>query len=228
MSTQAPRHHQWEVAGVVLPLEDVLLDLTAAHRALWGWWAKTIGIDPAQLATFARGRHVEDVIRAVAPTLDPQVEHERLRERESLLLKTMKRRRGSRPLFRTVPSNRRVIRSTGAGALLEQRQRRARLEQTVTITADDVAVGPPAPDAHLAAVGALGGSAADHLAIEATDAGVRAAKAAGLTTVYVRSRVDDAVPEGTDAVIYALSALRIELIRDGVRLTFSTRTERGH
>lgn len=61
---------------------------------------------------------------------------------------------------------------------------------------DEIACGKPAPDIFLAAAERLGVAPADCVAIEDSDAGVRAALAAGMTAIMV----PDLVPPGADLV----------------------------
>lgn len=61
---------------------------------------------------------------------------------------------------------------------------------------DEIARGKPAPDIFLAAAERLGVAPADCVAIEDSDAGVRAALAAGMTAIMV----PDLVPPGPDLV----------------------------
>ncbi len=227
MTAVSPRHHRWEGDSILLPLEGVLLDLTAAHRAVWRWWATTVGADPEAVASLAEGRHAGDVVEEIAPWIDREHELARLHERESLLVRTMRRRRGSGGLLRAVPPTRRALRSVTSGEQLAERRRRARIDEPIAVTADQIPVGPPAPDAHQAMLEAVGSPASQCLALEATAAGTAAAIAAGLPVVFVAGGIDREVPAGVQAVIHAPSTLRVELTVSGLSLTFREESARG-
>ena len=73
-----------------------------------------------------------------------------------------------------------------------------------TVCGDDVRQGKPHPEPYLAAMGALGLSAADCLAVEDSPSGTQAAVAAGIPVLVVPSEVP--VPEGPGR-IFATSLL---------------------
>lgn len=62
---------------------------------------------------------------------------------------------------------------------------------TATVAADDVDHGKPHPEGYLRALGSLGLDAADVVAFEDTEAGIAAAKAAGLRCIAVRGTLPD-------------------------------------
>jgi beta-phosphoglucomutase family hydrolase len=69
----------------------------------------------------------------------------------------------------------------------------------VIVTADDVEHGKPAPDMFLLAASRMGVAPGDCLVFEDGQAGIKAAKAAGMKWVFVSSRVSAAAPQGERA-----------------------------
>jgi HAD superfamily hydrolase (TIGR01509 family) len=88
---------------------------------------------------------------------------------------------------------------------------------SVTVSADEVARGKPAPDVYLAAIQGLGTAAVRCLAVEDSTNGVRAAVAAGLCCAVVPRRqypVDAAVLRSASAVLGTLEELTIERVEE--------------
>ncbi len=88
---------------------------------------------------------------------------------------------------------------------------------SVTVSADEVARGKPAPDVYLAATEGLGVAAGRCLAVEDSTNGVRAAVAAGLHCVVVpraQYPVDPVVLRSASAVLNALVELSAEMVEE--------------
>jgi HAD superfamily hydrolase (TIGR01509 family) len=86
---------------------------------------------------------------------------------------------------------------------------------SVTVSADEVARGKPAPDVYLAAIERLGVAAGRGLAVEDSSNGVRAAVAAGLYCVVVpraQYPVDPAVVRSASVVLGTLDELTAEMV----------------
>jgi HAD superfamily hydrolase (TIGR01509 family) len=98
--------------------------------------------------------------------------------------------------FDDAVSTARQLQAAGVPLALATSSQRERLERTlaaadleglfiVTIAGDEVTCGKPAPDGYLAAAGLLGFDPADCVAVEDSQAGVDAAKAAGMRVLAV-------------------------------------------
>jgi beta-phosphoglucomutase len=81
---------------------------------------------------------------------------------------------------------------------------------TLVVTADDVVDGKPDPAGYLLAVERLGLPADDLIAFEDTEAGVAAAKAAGVRCLAVRGTL---APERLAAADELVDAIDVELVR---------------
>ena len=79
---------------------------------------------------------------------------------------------------------------------------------TAIVAADDVEHGKPHPEGYVRALGLLGLGAAEAVALEDTEAGIAAAKAAGIRCIAVRGTLPDdrlaAADERVDAIDVAL------------------------
>jgi HAD superfamily hydrolase (TIGR01509 family) len=88
---------------------------------------------------------------------------------------------------------------------------------SVTVSADEVARGKPAPDVYLAAIERLGVPAGRGLAVEDSSNGVRAAVAAGLHCAVVpraQYPVDPAVERSASVVLGTLDGLTAEMVAE--------------
>jgi HAD superfamily hydrolase (TIGR01509 family) len=85
----------------------------------------------------------------------------------------------------------------------------------VTVSADEVSAGKPAPDVYLAALDRLGTTAVSSAAIEDSTNGLRAAAAAGMAVIAVPNREFPPAEEAlalADVVLASLTELRPETI----------------
>lgn len=223
-----PRYLSWRADAVIVSLEDVLLEFSAARRATWGWWAARVGHDADLIAEAAQGRHAEEVIREFAPDRDVTRELAAVVERESILLRTARRGRGAGALIRQLPSERWAAVSCGTPEELAIRWTRTRLpEPGPLISAADVSWGPPDPESRLAAAVALGTVPERCIALEGSPAGVAAAAAAGAAAIMVQPGIERDVPPAAQAVVHSLSALRVQLVQDDITITIRTESPRG-
>jgi HAD superfamily hydrolase (TIGR01509 family) len=88
---------------------------------------------------------------------------------------------------------------------------------SVTVSADEVARGKPAPDVYRTAVERLGVAAGRGLAVEDSNNGVRAAVAAGLHCAVVpraQYPVDPVVLRSASSVLHTLDELTVEMVEE--------------
>lgn len=224
----SPRHLTFVAVAVVIALEDVLLDATAARQATWRWWAARVGQDPDLITDVAWGRHAMDVIEEFAPGHDRAEELDALAERERILLRTARRGRGVGTFLRAVPPGRLAVRSSGTPEQVAARLQRARLaDPMVLVTASDVLNGPPSPEGHRTAADQLGVMPERCLAIDGSPAGTAGGVAAGMASVFVQEGVERVVPPGASVVVHSLGALRVEPTEGGLSVTCRIDSPRG-
>lgn len=178
--------------AVVFDCDGVLLDTQSVWNRAQAELLEDRGARmDADLAAYLVGRSVEDVVIAVAGTVgeDPYAVGHELGERHKALLA------GGIPVFEgardlvaavgervgvAVASNsprRFLIEGLRATGLLEM------VDHVVAI--DDVAEGKPAPDIYLHAAAALGAAPHETLAVEDSETGALAARAAGLKLLTI-------------------------------------------
>ncbi|WP_234019704.1 HAD-IA family hydrolase [Streptomyces sp. CNS654] len=171
-------------AAVLLDVDGVLLDSTAAHRRVWTAWAANHRLDVEFVWKSTFGRRPEDTIRDVAPHLDPAVERIAL---DGLLVSE----RGSFPplpgasdLLARLYGRPWAIVTSGSRETTQERFHAAALPlPEVQIYGEDVDQAKPAPDCYLLAAERLGVLPTECAVIEDAPAGVEAAVVAGCTVI---------------------------------------------
>ena len=182
-------------ALVVFDLDGVLVASDACHaRAYEELWAK-LGVAGAPAYRELAGRATRDVVGEqvarlrVAADLDAAVRFKQERARDLLAAAPIVFADTSAALARFARAARLAI-GTGASRetaelLLARLGARERFE--VVVTAEDVALGKPAPDVYARVIARCGAPAERTLVVEDSAAGVQAALAAGAHVALVRN-----------------------------------------
>ncbi|HEY2299057.1 MAG TPA: HAD-IA family hydrolase [Jatrophihabitans sp.] len=162
--------------------DGVLVDSDASVLSAWTRWAVEFGLDPDQVTAQVHGRRSADTIAALLPP-DKQVEAtERIDRFEVEDAATVRAIPGAGELLRTVP--RWAVVTSGRRDLARARLAAAGLPvPCVLVTAGDVARGKPDPEGYLAAAAGLGVHPGRTVVLEDAAAGIRAARAAGVSAV---------------------------------------------
>lgn len=125
------------VGRIVIDPVDVLLDLAAAERALWSWWAGRLGVPAEEAVAAAQEAPLPDVVRRLreragsgaegrGPSGGPD-EVSEVRARREQLHRLVRRRRGASSLLRSIPSGRVAVWTTLSADELAFVESRARL-----------------------------------------------------------------------------------------------------
>lgn len=193
-------------AAVLLDVDGVLLDTGALFRRVWAGWARSVSLDPRWVVSQTHGRRTRDVLRAVAPHLDPGAQ---VRALDALVVPHMNAVRpvaGARELLHGLDRTPWAIVTSGSrwfvGACFEAVGLPL---PAVAIYDEDVVQGKPYPDGYLAAAQRLGMSTSDCVVIEDSPDGVTAARAAGCTVIAVATTHEPARLTGADACVATLS-----------------------
>ncbi|MGC2367914.1 MAG: HAD-IA family hydrolase, partial [Candidatus Sulfotelmatobacter sp.] len=140
---------KFRCAAILFDLDGVLVDSTGSVDRQWRAWAREQGIDEDSVIAIAHGVRSVEVIRAVAPHLDAQVEARRLENREAsdrgIVVMP-----GAIDLIRSIPENKWGVVTSGARHLASARLKLAGVPAPkVMVTADDVVNGKPHPEPYL-------------------------------------------------------------------------------
>jgi mannitol-1-/sugar-/sorbitol-6-phosphatase len=202
-------------AAILFDLDGVLVDSTGSVDRQWRAWAREHGIDEQTVIAIAHGVRSIEVIRAVAPHLDAQVEARKLEAREAadrgILVMP-----GAIDLIRTIPEDKWAVVTSGTRYLASARLKLAGMPvPKVMVAADDVVNGKPHPEPYLKGAELLRVNPAECLVIEDAPAGIRAAHAAGMKAIALASTYPVAALSEADGVVQKLA--QIEVAVDGAR-----------
>lgn len=174
--------------AVLFDMDGVLVDSTAIIERHLRDWATSRDLDPGVVVSRSPGRTNADLVSIFAPALDARTEARLMTEREVSDTVGIAPCSGAGRLLGSLPDRARAVVTSGARAVALARLTAAGLPLPgVIVSADDVRAGKPAPECYLLAARLLGLQTDDCLVIEDADAGLAAARAAGMRTVAVEA-----------------------------------------
>lgn len=177
--------------ALLLDMDGTLVDSHAVVERCWTRWAREKGLDPAQVLAVAHGRQGHATMAELLPDRPTEVN---LAENRLLLAQETADTEGIVP----VPGAPAFLAALGGAphalvtsadvALSTARMSAAGLPlPQVRVTAEDVRASKPDPEGFLRGAALLGVAPADCIAFEDSEAGIAAAKAAGMRVVGVGS-----------------------------------------
>jgi sugar-phosphatase len=197
--------------AVLFDLDGVLVDSAEVVERTWRRWAGRHGFDPDEVIRTAHGRRTIETIRLLAPHLAADEEAATLAASESIETDGVYEVPGARELLESLPPRSWAVVTSGIRPVAELRIRHTCLPTpSVLVTADQVRHGKPHPEGFLTAAERLGLDPAQCVVVEDAPPGIEAAHAAGMRVVAIASTYDRKALIGADAVLPALSSLRIE------------------
>jgi mannitol-1-/sugar-/sorbitol-6-phosphatase len=191
--------------GILFDCDGVLVDSDASVMSAWGRWAVEVGLDPDEVLPIVHGRRSEDTIAQLLPEARRNTGIEIIDRLELEDAATVRAIPGARDLVGSMPPGTWAVVTSGTRALATARLRAAGIDvPQVLITADDVSQGKPDPEGYLAAADRLGFAPARTIVLEDAQAGIDAARAAGVSAVVGVGR-----PElDADALVGDLTEVR--------------------
>jgi sugar-phosphatase len=202
--------------AILFDLDGVLVDSTACAGRIWKIWARENGLDPEYMAQVAHGRPTIETVRMVAPNLDAQAETAKIEEREVNDVEGLKAVPGAKELLESLPAGRFGIVTSGSRRLATARLKAAGLIiPAKMIAADDIAHGKPNPEPYLKGARLLGFDPDTCLVFEDSPAGIRAAKAAGMTVVAFPTTFPVEALSEADFVTDSFKSVRLEVLATG-------------
>jgi len=190
--------------GLLIDMDGVLVDSTAAIARVWARWAARHNMDALAVTALAHGRTSRASIQDLLPHEAAEVHDEEDRwmlRAEIEDVADVVALPGARELFASVPSGQRVIVTSAARNLAEVRLRAAGVWDLVhhLVTSNDVQNGKPNPEPYLKGAAALSIPPADCVVIEDASSGTLAGKSAGARVLAIRTT-------GTDGELLAAGA----------------------
>jgi sugar-phosphatase len=197
--------------AVLFDLDGVLVDSAEIVERTWRLWAARHGLDPAGVISAAHGRRTIETVRLIAPHLAADDEVAALAATESTETDGVYEVPGARELLESLPPRSWAVVTSGIRPVAELRLRHTRLPTPpVLVTADQVRHGKPHPEGYLTAAARLGVDPARCIVVEDTPPGIEAAHAGGMRVIAVASTYEAEALAAADAVVPALSWLRVE------------------
>lgn len=206
--------------AVLFDLDGTLVDSTASVVRAWQATAAKLDIPFSAFEPYIHGIPGEKVLATVAPQLAPEQIHELsqwMLASEAADTDGIVPQPGAVDALAPLPIRRWAIVTSGDTRLATARIGAAGLPMpAVLVSADDVRIGKPDPEAYLAAAARLGYAPGRCLVVEDAPAGVRSGQAAGMPVLGVLTtyRHLDATVTVPD-----LSAVDVQVDDDGVRVT---------
>ncbi len=178
--------------ALLIDMDGVLVDSTAAIARVWSRWAARYNMDPVYVTAFSHGRTSRASIQELLPSESPEVHLEEDRwmlQAEIEDIADVVALPGARDLLAAVPSARRVVVTSAERNLAEVRLRAAGVWDLVhhLVTSSDIQNGKPHPEPYLKGAAALGIAAADCVVIEDATSGTCAGKSAGARVLALRT-----------------------------------------
>ena len=201
--------------GLLIDMDGVLVDSTAAVARVWSRWAQKHNMDPDYIIQFAHGRTSLVSIRGLLPHADPAVhlaENAWMERAEIEDLAGVIGLPGARELLAALAPGQFTVVTSASRPLAEVRLRAAGLWELVhhLVTSSDIQGSKPDPEPYQK------GAAAIHLhpqfcvVVEDAPSGTRSGKAAGARVLAVRTTTDDQalLAAGADWIVNDCSSLR--------------------
>jgi sugar-phosphatase len=212
--------------GLLIDMDGVLVDSTAAIARVWARWAARYNMDPVYITAFAHGRTSRASIQDLLPHESPELHDEEDRwmlRAEMEDVADVVALPGARELLACVPSAQRVVVTSAARNLAEVRLRAAGVWDLVhhLVSSSDIQNGKPHPEPYLKGAAALGLPSADCVVIEDAASGTRAGKSAGARVLAIRTTSTDAelVAAGADWIANDCASLRCDVTPGSDQLT---------
>jgi mannitol-1-/sugar-/sorbitol-6-phosphatase len=203
---------EFDCAAILFDLDGVLVDSTRSVECQWRAWAREQGINGDQVANVSHGVRAIEVIRAVAPHLDAEIEVRKLESREANDRNGVAVMPGAIDLVRSIPDGRWCVVTSGTRHLATARLQLAGIPlPKVLITADDVTHGKPHPEPYLKGAQLLGVNPAECLVIEDAPAGIQSAQAGGMKAIALTSTYPASALTEANLVVKSLTQIQVTL-----------------
>ena len=215
---------------IIFDLDGVLVDSASAIISHWQQWADSHGLSLERIMRVAHGLRTVDTVRRVAPHLDADKEAAAIEAMEVSDATGLVAYRGAASLLETIPRAYWAIVTSGTKQLASARLMHTGLPMPqIMITSDDVQNGKPDPEAYLLAASRMTLPAGRCLVVEDSPAGLKAARAAGMTAIAVATTHPAAELGDANAIVAGIWDIRVsvepgEATRDAARSTLQVHT----
>lgn len=206
----------FQCSAILFDLDGVLVDSTPAVTRQYRRWSEENGLDPENVLRIGHGVRTVEVVRAVAPHLDPEAEMRKIEQREAEDRDGVAVMPGAADLIKSLPVDRWCVVTSGTLRLASARLTLANLPiPRVFVTAEDVDKGKPDPAPYLKGAALLGFDPAKCLVIEDAPAGIQSAHAGGMKVIALTSTFPAEKLEDADVVVQKLSRIHVKSKSEG-------------
>jgi sugar-phosphatase len=214
--------HERRFDAVLFDMDGTLVDSTASVVRSWVRLAEENGIGMEQLqAAAGHGRPARDIVADLFPAGRRDEALARITHLEVTDVDGVVALPGAEHALRQSGPFGAIVTSCTADLAVARQQAAGIPVPQVVVTADDVVRGKPHPEPFLRAAEILGVEPARCLVVEDAPAGLRAARAAGMTALAVTTTHDAAELDADGLahhVVLDLAAVRFTRHADGVHL----------
>ena len=221
--------------GLLVDMDGVLVDSTAAVARVWSRWAHKYNMDPQYVVEFAHGRTSLASIRELLPHAEPAVhlaENQWMERAEIEDVGDVIALPGAKELLAAVAADRLAVVTSATRPLAEVRLRITHLWEHVAhlVSASDIQRGKPEPEPYLKGAAAIRLAPQDCVVIEDAPSGTRAGKAAGCFVLALRTTTFDAplLAAGADWITEDCSSLQLSPSSPPGKLLFEFTDDPGN
>ncbi|MGX9295131.1 HAD-IA family hydrolase [Tsukamurella paurometabola] len=205
--------------ALLLDMDGTLVDSHAVVERCWSRWAREKGLDPAEVLAVAHGRQGHATMAALLPERPVEVN---LAENRALLAQETADTEGIVPVsgapafLAALGGAPHALVTSADVALSTARMGAAGLPlPAVRVTAEDVRASKPDPEGFLRGAELLGIDPADCIVFEDSEAGIAAARAAGMRVVGVGPQAARFAP---DVQVDDLTAVTVTVDGEGIHV----------
>lgn len=202
--------------GLLLDMDGTLVNSDAVVERCWRRWAVGHGLDPDEALKVVHGRQGHATMAILLPHRSPA---ENLADNRALLAEETADTdgvvpvTGAAPFMAALAALPHALVTSADENLAATRLKAAGLPfPAVRVTAESVTASKPHPEGFLLGAAALGLAPADCVAFEDSEAGITAAREAGMRVVGVGPR---ALAQSPTAQVEDLTGIRVEALADG-------------
>ncbi|MDH6705232.1 sugar-phosphatase [Kitasatospora sp. MAA19] len=208
---------QLTTRAFLLDMDGTLVNSDAVVERCWHRWAEQQGLDPAAVLAVAHGRQGHATMAALLPDRPVELnlaDNERMLATERADTDGVVPVPGAAAFLATLAALPHALVTSADQPLARVRMAAADLPlPPVLVTAESVGASKPDPEGFLKGAAALGFAPADCLAFEDSDAGIAAARAAGIRVIGIGPR---AAAHHPDAHTDTLDGVTVTAAPDGV------------
>ncbi|MFE1958178.1 HAD-IA family hydrolase [Streptomyces sp. NPDC059479] len=202
--------------ALLLDMDGTLVNSDAAVERCWRRWAVEQELDPEEVLKVVHGRQGYATMAALLPDRPMELnlaDNRRMLAEETADTEGVVPIPGAPAFMAAIATLPHALVTSADTALAEARMTAAALPMPGTrVTAENVKVSKPHPEGFLLGAARLGFAPEDCVALEDSEAGITAARAAGMRVVGVGPRAAVMSP---DVHVHDLTELRVEALPTG-------------